>query len=104
MNASTIRKALRDLGLSARRTAAGDIRVAFAGAGNEASASYCDTWEDAYGTGMAMARHAQRRTLWTCTAEGLYTRVIVHLTAAEAYAEVFYPRGDELRRIIIRGL
>lgn len=50
---------LRAEGLSIRKTEWGEYRVAFLGRGNEASAYYTSDLEDAFDTGMHMAKRAQ---------------------------------------------
>jgi hypothetical protein len=60
LTVTAMRAALASLGLSARRTPGGDIRVAFQGHGHEASACYETDWRAAYDTGVAMAVEAAK--------------------------------------------
>jgi hypothetical protein len=55
----TIQTHLRTKGIVIRKTEAGDYRVNFQG-GNEATAGYSDDLEDAYQTGLALAREGNR--------------------------------------------
>lgn len=55
MTSTQCKKALRDLGMSLRRTQYGEWRVNFAN-GNESTAYYTDDIDDAYETGLAMAQ------------------------------------------------